>query len=460
MSKQQPPEAATPRTRRRAAICRRNSRRVVSALSVLALLAAFLVSSWHAPSASASAANSPVATASTAVSQAACVAPPPGMTAWLPGDGTPEDISGNNNHGTPQNGAAYAPGKVDQAFSLTGASDYVVINNSPSLMSPAVSVDLWAYPTSYGPRYNRLVEKGGAGATDTGGYSLEFNICQSRNSTCAAEPEGIVSFVIWLEGIGFVFVDSLAPLPLNQWTHITGTFDGSQMSLYINGQLQGTAFATMGPTTDAVSVGAMLNNPVAYNFPGLLDELEIFNRALTPAEVQSIVAADSAGKCKPPKDADNDGILDDDDNCPSVPNPGQQNNDGDSQGDACDADDDNDTVPDTNDNCPLTANPDQADNDLDGLGDACDADDDNDGILDGADNCHFTANADQTNTDGDAQGDACDPDDDNDGVADGDDNCPLTPNPDQLDTDNDGQGNACDGDADGDTVGDTTDNCP
>jgi hypothetical protein len=68
-----------------------------------------------------------------------------------------------------------------------------------------------------------------------------------------------------------------------------------------------------------------------------------------------------------------------------VPNAGQENNDLDAQGDACDLDDDNDTVLDTVDNCPLVANPSQANHDADAMGDACDPDDDNDGVADAQD---------------------------------------------------------------------------
>lgn len=107
-------------------------------------------------------------------------------------------------------------------------------------------------------------------------------------------------------------------------------------------------------------------------------------------------------------DRDVDGIEDAVDNCPDSANPNQENNDGDIEGDACDADDDNDTVVDGPDNCQYVSNAGQADADADGFGNACDDDDDNDTVADGSDNCPLTPNPDQLDRDGDAAGDACD----------------------------------------------------
>ena len=70
-------------------------------------------------------------------------------------------------------------------------------------------------------------------------------------------------------------------------------------------------------------------------------------------------------------DADGDGVLDPVDNCPTIANSNQLNTDGDSQGNACDADDDNDGVLDTVDNCSLIANPPQTDCNTNGVGDVC-----------------------------------------------------------------------------------------
>ena len=76
--------------------------------------------------------------------------------------------------------------------------------------------------------------------------------------------------------------------------------------------------------------------------------------------------------------------------------------------DNCDDDDDNDGIVDQNDNCPLIANSDQLDTDGDGMGNACDDDDDNDGVLDGIDNCPLIYNPNQDDRDNDGIGDVCD----------------------------------------------------
>lgn len=127
-------------------------------------------------------------------------------------------------------------------------------------------------------------------------------------------------------------------------------------------------------------------------------------------------------------DSDNDGILDPDDNCPDIANPGQEDGDADGVGDVCD-------------NCLAVANPLQEDTDGDGSGDNCDncatvanplqEDADADGVGDGCDNCLTVANPLQEDTDLDGVGNLCD-------------NCVDVANPLQEDADSDGLGDACD----------------
>uniref|UniRef100_A0AAX7TUB5 Thrombospondin 1a n=1 Tax=Astatotilapia calliptera TaxID=8154 RepID=A0AAX7TUB5_ASTCA len=142
------------------------------------------------------------------------------------------------------------------------------------------------------------------------------------------------------------------------------------------------------------------------------------------------------------------------DNCPNLPNSGQEDHDKDGLGDECDHDDDNDGIPDDRDNCPRVYNPSQDDADRDEVGDNCD-------------NCVYVANTDQTDTDNNGEGDACAVDIDGDGILNENDNCPYVYNVDQRDTDRDGVGDHCDNcplehnpdqiDSDSDRVGDKCD---
>jgi hypothetical protein len=152
-----------------------------------------------------------------------------------------------------------------------------------------------------------------------------------------------------------------------------------------------------------------------------------------------------------PVDSDNDGVPDDQDQCPNDPGPAEF--------DGC-PDSDGDGVPDHQDQCP--GSNDNVDVDGDGIPDGCDAliDSDGDGVADDVDQC--PGHDDNVDVDGDGIPDGCDGmiDSDGDGVADDVDQCPG--HDDAIDVDKDGVPDGCDDliDSDFDGVGDDVDLCP
>src|SRR6202023_2095995 len=83
------------------------------------------------------------------------------------------------------------------------------------------------------------------------------------------------------------------------WQHVAATYDGSTMTIYVNGVSVGTpvsATGTINAVTNDLLIGKNIVN--GESFPGLVDEVELFDRALTQSEVQTIYDAGSVGKCK------------------------------------------------------------------------------------------------------------------------------------------------------------------
>jgi hypothetical protein len=333
------------------------------------------------------------------------------MVSWWPGDGDANDIQDGNN-GTPQNGATFAPGKVAQAFSFDGVDDFVEVQNSANLnLTQALTVDAWVNP-AVANQYGGIVEK---------------TVGDHVNTQYLLHLEGGVVFfrLIIVPGVDHRTVHSNSVIPINEWTHVAGTWDGATMKLFINGVQQTETLAVTPPINSGAGptlIGRLGDN--IYHFAGLVDEVEIFNRALSAQEIIALYLADGAGKCKnndqcpddPNKiapgicgcgvadtDSDNDGTPDCHDACPSDPgkiNPG-----------ACgcgvaDTDSDNDGTPDCNDLCP--SDPSKTAPGACGCG-VADTDSDGDGISNCRDNCPFVANPDQRDTNGDGVGDACTP---------------------------------------------------
>jgi hypothetical protein len=171
---------------------------------------------------------------------------------------------------------------------------------------------------------------------------------------------------------GYAFPDSGYPATSDAIDKIIQRYDGFLLRLNAQGAL---AYGTYlgGVDTDIITSVATDATGSVYvagvtTSPDFLVTSGSFDPTWNTGEDAFVLKLGSIG----PADTDGDGVADPTDNCPSIANANQANNDGDAQGDACDPDDDNDGVLDTADNCRLIANPSQADFDGDGVGDVCD----------------------------------------------------------------------------------------
>ncbi|MGH8520668.1 MAG: LamG-like jellyroll fold domain-containing protein [Gammaproteobacteria bacterium] len=392
-----------------------------------------------------------------------CVQPPSGLVSWQPGDGNADDIQGGHD-GTLENGATFTAGMVNQAFSFNGSS-WVNVADDPAFTfgSGPFTIDLWV-------NFNQLEGRDPFVGHDEGGGNRNKWIFWSDDVGHGPTFQGQRALRFHINSPTIGPIDPISapwnPVP-RQWHHVAVTRDGSNYALYIDGVQVATRVDALAIPDAAAPL--TIGRAEAFFLDGLLDEVEVFNRALSATEVQAIFNAGSAGKCKG-VDTDGDGVPDDQDICPGFDDSVDTDSDGVPDGcDACPQDAANDADGDgicgDSDACAL--GDDRLDADGDGTADACDLcpqdaanDADNDGICGNLDNCPTVANTNQSDADGDGIGDDCEVDNDGDGISDDNDNCPLEPNVDQADADGDGIGDVCDADNDNDGVVDAGDLCP
>jgi hypothetical protein len=180
------------------------------------------------------------------------------------------DISGNGNQGSISGATWSSSGHFGKALSF-GPNALVSINNSASIdLTSGMTVEAWVYPTSVNGWMN-VVYKSGSSAVS---YVLQGSTSPSN-----------------LASLGGSFsasnLSASSPLPVNTWSHLAGTYDGTSMNLYLNGLLVASRPQTgaIDSSAGTLSIGG---NPVyGENWTGLIDEVRIYNRALSQSEIHA-----------------------------------------------------------------------------------------------------------------------------------------------------------------------------
>ena len=228
-----------------------------------------------------------------------CVTPPSGMIAWWTLDETSGIIANDSvgtepaaYFGTP--GPVQVPGEVAGALQFNGSTDFLSAPNSPlwQFGSNDFTVELWANFAA--PPGGSLGDYGDVFIGDDDGPG-------SRNKWFFAVSGGLLHFTVYNTADPppnyYLAQAPFAPV-LGQWYHLAVTKEGTNYTIYVKGQEVSSEVSTqpIGNPTASLTIGQAEN----FFMNGLLDEISIYNRALSPSELQAIVAAGSAGKCKLP----------------------------------------------------------------------------------------------------------------------------------------------------------------
>ena len=220
---------------------------------------------------------------------------PSGVVSWWPAGGNADDVI-SGNHGTAYNTTSYGSGKVGQAFTLEAGDGHIRVANHPSLrLTNAITVEAWINPNNVSG-YGQIVDKWDALV----GY-------EQRSFTTYLNPGGQIAWAICATGTDAIwtYIISTNAAPVDTWTHIAATYDGTNLKIYLNGTMEAEGYFTnkIFPGTNDFAIGAVVGGTLAGDFispfPGSIDEPAIYNRALSASEIQTIYNAGAAGKINP-----------------------------------------------------------------------------------------------------------------------------------------------------------------
>jgi hypothetical protein len=210
------------------------------------------------------------------------------------------------NNGTLENGVSYGLGEVGDAFSLSGSDQYVLIGQPVPAnlqIQNAITLSVWIYPTALptsGGTYGFIV---GSQMDGVYGGATVFFDGNTDPDGISGVPPGHITFQIG-DGSAWHETDALTQVPLNQWTQVTAVrAANSAAQIYYNGVLQPSSSVEPAwtgtisyPSTDWFAIGQEVNED--RPFTGLINDVAVYNAALTGPQVQAIYNAGSGGVCQ------------------------------------------------------------------------------------------------------------------------------------------------------------------
>ena len=187
---------------------------------------------------------------------------------------TVADSSGNGNTGTTNATTWTTAGRVGSALVFNGMTSWVTVPDSGTLdLQSALTIEAWIYPTVAPAGWATILAKERAGGLVYYLHAGSYN--PSPPATGIVVPSGEQT----LYGV--------AQLPANAWTHLAVTYDGTAQRMFVNGN-QVSMRAQTGLVT--VSTGALRlggNGQFGEYFQGRIDEVRIYNRALTVDQIRA-----------------------------------------------------------------------------------------------------------------------------------------------------------------------------
>ena len=197
---------------------------------------------------------------------------------------TTTDLSSNGNNGT-ITGAVGSAGAIGQALRFDGIDDYVQMANSTSLNPSNITLEVWFNVTSGTLAAQKALIQKAYTSHNPPYYQYTLLLVDT-----AAWPK-TASFRIAVGGALYSLTATGTAYGYGSWHHFVSTYDGETMYSYLDGAQIASTTSPSGNINSYSTVIQLAAYPnlahnSTYSFSGLLDEVRIYNRALTTAEIQ------------------------------------------------------------------------------------------------------------------------------------------------------------------------------